>query len=391
MGLAFLWAPLAQGQQTDDSNRLVIDVAGDVLPESSWKGSQDVAHILDGVREEFSRADLVFLNLEEPVTSSRRITRSKNPAEVRAGRDYILHATNPAIPGILKESGVGLVGLANNHMMDYTITGLRDTLRGFREAQLPVVGAGLKQDAERAFVLKARGIRVALLAFTDVVPTNYDATETQLGVASSKDESVLVQALNRARAQADYVVLMMHWGGQGGHLITPRQRELARVIAEAGCDVVVGMHPHVLQGIEFFGKVPVFYSIGNFAFPSGRPDARESMIVRLTFGTQGLESAEIVPAEISSQGAPHIATGLEGQGILSHLDGFCRMFNTRVEDGRLARGPVRAKLGFDSSKPSRRRGAKAARRRRPLRGADDGSAIKKFPEPVAILIPNYYT
>jgi poly-gamma-glutamate synthesis protein (capsule biosynthesis protein) len=364
VGLALLRAPVAWGQQADNSSRVVVDVAGDVLPESSWKGSQDVAHILDGVRDEFSKADLVFLNLEEPITSSTTITRSKNQADVRAGRDYILHATNPTIPGILKESGVGLVGLANNHMMDYTVTGLRDTLKAFREAQLPVVGAGLKQDAERAFVLKAHGIRVALLAFTDVVPTNYDATETKLGIASSKDETVLVDALKRARAQADYVILMIHWGGQGGHLVTPRQRQLARVIAEAGCDVVVGMHPHVLQGIEYFGKVPVFYSIGNFAFPSGRPDARESMIVRLTFGTPGLESVEIIPAQISPQGSPHIAMGDEGQGILAHLDGFCRMFNTHVEDGTLARGQVRAKLVYDASKPSMRHGSKSTSRRR---------------------------
>jgi len=75
-----------------------------------------------------------------------------------------------------------------------------------------------------------------------------------LGVASSKDEKDLVDAIERAGAQADYVVLMMHWGGQGGRLITPCQRELAPVIAEAGCDVVVGMHPHVLQGIEYFAR-----------------------------------------------------------------------------------------------------------------------------------------
>ncbi len=184
-----------------------------------------------------------------------------------------------------------------------------------------------------------------------------------MGVASSKDEKDLVDAIERAGAQADYVVLMMHWGGQGGRLITPCQRELAPVIAEAGCDVVVGMHPHVLQGIEYFGKAPVFYSIGNFAFPSGRTDARESIVVHLTFRAQGFESAEIVPVEISSAGAPHIATGSEGQKILSHLDGFCRMFNTQVEGGNLAHGPMRAKLVYDRLKPSKRRGQKASRRR----------------------------
>src|SRR6266567_2152512 len=127
MGLAFLGVPAAQGQRAKVSDRVVIDVAGDVLPESCWRSSQNVVRVLvvrvlDGVRDEFLRADLVFLNLEEPITNSHTITRSKNAAEERAGRDHLLHATNPAIPGMLKDSGVSLVGLANNHMMDYAIS-----------------------------------------------------------------------------------------------------------------------------------------------------------------------------------------------------------------------------------------------------------------------------
>jgi poly-gamma-glutamate synthesis protein (capsule biosynthesis protein) len=190
-------------------------------------------------------------------------------------------------------------------------------------------------------------MRVAFLAFTDVVPPGYEATSERLGVASSKDEDFLVQAIKRAHQQADFVVLMIHWGGQGGHLITSRQHQLARVAVDAGCSLVVGMHPHVLQGIEYIGSVPVFYSIGNFAFPSSRPAARESVILRLIFGPQKLESVEIVPVEISSQGAPQIVNGEEGHEILSHLDGFCRMFNTRVESGVLESGPVRAQLVYD--------------------------------------------
>ncbi len=100
---------------------------------------------------------------------------------------------------------------------------------------------------------------------------------TRRGVASSKHEAELVRAIQHARRQADFVVLIMHWGGQGNHLITPRQRQLARQAVRAGCDAVIGMHPHVLQGAEYFGRVPVFYSIGNFAFPSSSPDALMSI------------------------------------------------------------------------------------------------------------------
>ncbi|HLY63377.1 MAG TPA: CapA family protein [Terriglobia bacterium] len=358
LGLIYIRTRQARAQQPADSGRTVIEVAGDVLPESSWKGEQDAPHLFDGVQEEFGRADLVFVNLEEPITSTHTVTRSKSPAAVRAGKDYILHASNPAIPGIMKDAGIGLVGLANNHMMDYTTAGLSDTLRFFQRAQLPNVGAGLEEDAERAFILKSHGLRIAFLAFTDVVPPGYEATPDRLGVASSKDEDVLVQAIKRARQQANFVVLMIHWGGQGGHLITSRQHQLARVAAESGCDAVVGMHPHVLQGIEYVGEVPVFYSIGNFAFPSSRPAARESVIVRLGFGSQKLESVEIVPVEISSQGAPQIVSGAEGEEVLSHLDGFCRMFDTRIESGALGRGPVRAQLIYDSAPDHQGRGAR---------------------------------
>jgi poly-gamma-glutamate capsule biosynthesis protein CapA/YwtB (metallophosphatase superfamily) len=365
-GLALIFVPVrcASAQQAPASGRTLIEVAGDILPESSWKGQQEVTHLFDGVHEEFTRADLVFVNLEEPITSSHTMTRSKSQASVKAGRDYILHASNPAIPGIMKDAGVGLVGLANNHMMDYTTVGLSDTLKLLHSIQLPVVGAGLEADAHRAFILKAHGIRVAFLAFTDVVPTGYEATPGRLGTASCKDEDVLVQAIKRAREQADFVVLMIHWGGQGGHLITARQHQLARIAAEAGCAVVVGMHPHVLQGIEYVGAVPVFYSIGNFAFPSSMADARESMIVRLNFSPQKLESVEIVPVQISSEGAPQIVSGSEGQAILSHLDGFCRMFNTRVEGGALEQGPVRAQLIYDAAPDHQRSGSKRRAQKR---------------------------
>jgi len=352
----FHFIPATEAQTPPGPERLVIAVAGDTLPESSWAGPQEAERFLHAMRQEFARADLVFVNLEEPVTAADTITPNKNPVSVAAGRDYILRARNPAIPRIIKEAGVGLVGLANNHMMDYTAAGLRDTLRAFREAGLPVVGAGLKLDAERGFICEKQGRRVALLAFSDVVPRNYGASETRLGIASAKNEGDLLEAIGRARRQADFVVLMIHWGRQGKHAITPRQRRLGRLAAEAGCDAVVGMHPHVLQGIEYVERVPVFYSIGNFAFPSKRPAGRECVLVRLIFGAKALETVELVPVDITPEGAPRIARDGRGQEILAHLDGFCRMFNTRVEEGTLVPGAVRDRLMYDAP---RKRGKRA--------------------------------
>jgi poly-gamma-glutamate synthesis protein (capsule biosynthesis protein) len=340
-------------RQQASEDRVVIAVGGDVLPESSWEGAQDVFHFLDGMGAQFAQTDLVFVNLEEPITRCQQVTPFKSQSEVAAKRDYILKARNPQIPIALKQAGVGLVGLANNHMMDYDLAGLRDTLHAFHQAELPVVGAGFKLDAERPFILQKHGHRVALLAFSDVVPRNSGATETHMGIASAKDERDLVDAIRRARRQADFVVLMIHWGGQGNHLIMPRQRQLARAAAEAGSDIIVGMHPHVLQGIEYIGRVPILYSIGNFAFASKRPASQESVLVKLKFGSQRLEEVSLVPVVISSSGVPAPAGQEQGKEILGHLDGFCRMFNSRVQGGRLMASSPRERLVYQ---PPERKG-----------------------------------
>ena len=366
--------PPAQPQERATEDRVVIAVGGDVLPESSWEGSQDISHFLDGMRAQFVQTDLVFVNLEEPITSSTQVTPFKSQSEVAAKRDYILKARNPEIPRALKQAGVGLVGLANNHMMDYALAGLRDTLHAYRQAELPVVGAGFKLDAERPFILQKHGRSVALLAFSDVVPRNSGATETHLGIASAKDELDLVDAIRRARRRADFVVLMMHWGGQGSHLIIPRQRQLARAAVEAGSDVIVGMHPHVLQGIEFVGHVPVLYSIGNFAFASKRPASQECVLVKLKFGSERLVEVGLVPVAISPSGVPTLAGQQQSKEILGHLDGFCRMFNTQVQEGQLIASSPHERLVYE---PTEQKGIHPAARRPPMRRPSNNKARAK--------------
>ncbi len=336
---------------------IVIAIAGDTLPEPYWRPAKSVETFLDGMKVEFARADLVFLNLEQPITSSKKATPFKDPVKVKAKKDYILRATNPGIPKMLKDAGVGLVGLSNNHMMDYMEVGLRDTQQYFQEVGLPVVGAGLKPDAERAFIFEKNGRRVALLAFSDVVPNGAKATETSPGIASSKNEQDLTNAIQAARSVADFVVLMIHWGGQGSHTVLPRQQQLARVAIKAGCDVVMGMHPHVLQGIEYIDEKPVFYSLGNFAMASSYLPQRETVLVRLVFGASGLDGVELIPVLASTAGVPRVAEGKDATGILTKLDNFCRRFNSHVLDGRLQSGPVREKPRMASP---RRASTKAA-------------------------------
>ena len=141
---------------------------------------------------------------------------------------------------MLKAAGVGLVGLANNHIMDYMEAGLRDTQRYFLEAGLPVVGAGLKPDAERAYIFEQNGRRVALLAFSRVVPIRAKATLTSPGIASSKSDQDLANAIRAECIEADFVILMIHWGAGeaipschvNGSLHGLRSKRAATVLSE---------------------------------------------------------------------------------------------------------------------------------------------------------------
>jgi hypothetical protein len=125
------------------------------------------------------------------------------------------------------------------------------------------------------------------------------------------------------------------------------------------------MHPHVLQGIEYIGHVPVLYSIGNFAFASKRPASQESVLVNLKFGSERLEEVGLVPVVISSRGVPTPAGQERGKEILGHLDGFCRMFNSRVQGGRLIPSSPRERLVYQ---PPGQKGIPPAAGHGPTRG-----------------------
>jgi poly-gamma-glutamate synthesis protein (capsule biosynthesis protein) len=107
------------------------------------------------------------------------------------------------------------------------------------------------------------------------------------------------------------------------------------------------MHPHVLQGIEFIGRVPVLYSIGNFAFASKRPASQECALVKLKFSSERLVEVGLVPVVIFPSGVPTLAGQQQIMEIFGHLDGFCRMFNTQVQEGRLIASSPRERLVYE--------------------------------------------
>lgn len=194
-------------------------------------------------------ADIATANLEFPVAAA-------SPGhEFYHDRDAL---------AALRRAGVTVVSLANNHMMDLGVAGLEATLEACAAAGLRTVGAGADlEQATRPLVLEARGRRVGMLAYATPHPGS--AGPDRAGVAPFVPDSVRrdVRAL---RARADLVVVHAHWGSMYVDDPPPYVLDWAALLADLGVDLVVGHHPHVLQGIERRGRTLVAYSLGDLVF-----------------------------------------------------------------------------------------------------------------------------
>lgn len=266
-------------------------------------------------------ADLAIGNLECALS-----TRGK-----RADKKYTFRA-DPTTAAALSEAGFDIITLANNHSVDYGREALADTMQALREAGIAFVGAG--EDAERARqpVTMAAGeppVKIAVLAFSNMEPVSFYAGPSRPGTNPAQP-SVIKQSVSAARRQADIVIALFHWGGERDPSPTARQRELAYAAADAGADLVVGHHPHVLQGFERRGHSLIAYSLGNFLFPS-RGERRSTMVLRYSPRRDGRARAEAVPCVIEGF-RPRPARPEERAKGLARLAALSRALGAELPD-----------------------------------------------------------
>ncbi|WP_042162875.1 CapA family protein [Paenibacillus gorillae] len=212
-----------------------------------------------------SEPDLTAGNLEYPVTEGG------TPAD---DKEFVFKGSPLALPA-LRDAGFDVVNLANNHTLDHGVKGLFDTMSHLDEAGISHIGAG-KDDIE-AFtpvIKESRGIKIAYIGLSRVVPkTSWKADKNTPGVAETYDTTRAKAAIAKAKEQADLVVVMVHWGKERVDTPEQYQRNFAREYIDSGADLVIGSHPHVLQGFEKYKGKWIAYSLGNFIFsvyPKGK-------------------------------------------------------------------------------------------------------------------------
>lgn len=279
---------------------VTIAFAGDIHAERASGAALRAG--LPSIRDVLGRADLTVVNVEMAITE--RGTPAPKQFNFRAP---------PSALASLKEAGVDVASLANNHGLDYGQEGLRDSLDAAASVGLPVVGLGLDEDSAYApHLVTVHGQRIAVLGATQVLDSSLQEAWTagpgKPGMASAKRVERLVQEVERASAQADTVVVYLHWGKERDACPLPRQEELARQLVDAGADVVVGGHAHVLLGGGYLDGAYVDYGLGNFVFGARSTETARTGVLTVTVQAGEVLDAAWAPAVIRD-GAPHPLAG----------------------------------------------------------------------------------
>lgn len=217
--------------------------------------------------------DLHLANLEGPITRSSDTTTSK--------QYYLRNHPSSVIP-VLKALSVDGVSLANNHMMDYRVQGLRDTIRHLHEQRIRHAGAGLNRRAAEGMAwFNRRNQNIGLLAFSNTFPRGFWSGPDRPGTAYG-DVDRIRSRVEAVADRADYTLVSFHWGGELRSSPKTYQIELAHAAVRAGADVVFGHHPHVIQPVERFGEGLIFYSLGNYLFTTLTRDVQHGLMVEVT-------------------------------------------------------------------------------------------------------------
>jgi len=261
------------------------------------KAEKDFNYPFLKVKEFLNSGDIVFANLETPITPGR---------EIRSGE--MIFRSNPETALALRQAGFNILSLANNHTMNFGEKGLADTFNYLSQQGIEYVGAGWDEaQAYSAKILQVKGFKFAFLAYSDgsFTPASYGAKVGRFGIALL-DEKKLVDSVRDVREKADFVIVSMHAGQE--YTLEPNSLQInfAHKAVDAGADIVIGHHPHVVQRAEKYKGKYIFYSLGNFVFDQMWSDeTRKGLAIKVEFNKSGIGKIFLFPIRIENFSQPN--------------------------------------------------------------------------------------
>lgn len=310
-----------------DPNRDTVTIAlvGDILP---------AARVLDYMNQfgfDYPFRETSSLLAAADITAGNLETSITKRGTPELDKEYVYRGPREALAPI-KKAGFDFLSLANNHTMDYGWEGLSDTMDALDEAEIQHAGSGSDEmEAYKPAYLEGNGKKVAFISLTQVVPkVEWKADRNHPGLAEAYSHKRAVAAVKEARGDSDVVVVMVHWGTERMDMPNKQQKSLAYALVDAGADLVVGSHPHVLQGFESYKGKWIAYSLGNFVFPGMSPlTTAETGILTAKCTKGGDCSLQFVPM-IAKLAQPAPMDAEVGKTLLARLSSIS--FASKVEE-----------------------------------------------------------
>lgn len=257
-----------------------------------------------------NEADVFLLNHEYCISDR---------GEPLEGKYYTFRA-EPKRMKLIEEMGTDIVSLANNHVYDYGADALLDTAKLLDESEIPYVGGGRNiEEAKQPVYFVVNGVKVGYVAASRAEKTRYtpQAEEDEPGVLLMYESEEFVEVIKEASRVCDYLVAYVHWGTEDSDQFEDYQHDQAEELLKSGADIIIGGHPHVLQGMEYMEGKPVVYSMGDFWF---NHETKYNGLLELKITGEGLSEMSFVPCQQTEYTTRYLSEKEEQREVYDYLE-----------------------------------------------------------------------
>lgn len=302
----------------DQSKLLVIVATGDIIPARGTDAQirrQGADYPFDGVgiKDILSQADLTIADLEAPLLNNCPV---HNEGFTFCGQSAFAKA--------MARAGIDIVSLENNHIGNYGAPGITETISHLQASQIDYA------DRQRLAVKAINGIKFGLLSFNGI--TGWPILDQGA-----------VAAITKAKSEVDVLMVAVHWGKE--YQLVPTADPgiapedplvIGRQLVDAGADLVIGNHPHWVQGVELYKNALIVYAHGNFIFDqSWSTETSQGVIGRYTYYGKRLIKVEYIPVQIANQAQPAVAEGQVADDILRRLHQSTELIKTKRDQEQI--------------------------------------------------------
>lgn len=309
------------GEGETESFDFTLCFAGDINLDENWDTTLFLEEQPEGIYDCISAELVEAMQTADIMCLNNEFTYSTGGSPL-PGKAYTFRA-DPERVEVLRQLGVDVVTLANNHVYDYGKEALLDTFAVLEQAGVPYFGAGRTlEDAMAPLYLEVEGKTIALVAASRAEKNKMtpQATDTEPGILRCYDTELFLQAIREGKENADFCIAFVHWGTEYSLELEQVQKDTGKAYLDAGADAVIGAHSHCLQGMEFYDGKPIIYSLGNYWFNKKTLD---TMLLQLHFSGDdaGTElTVQVIPAVQSGCRTVYAAEETEQRRIFEFLE-----------------------------------------------------------------------